>query len=196
MSKIFLLLTLAAFLAAGCAKQEIESTKKWGFGFKDKGFYPKLKNYNLSLELSPGARRFSAGVPGELIFILRNRGKASLRIPEWYKFDPNNLSVRCQIWLPGTKKPDPDMWLDISQAVKRPVWRYPVTIPPGGVQFVSTRLDFPANLVITPGTERRYFIKAKLNLKSVDVETPVEYITIYPGRKVRLPENSGKRQGR
>lgn len=190
-NRIFLL-ALTVLFFAGCVKQEVEYTKKWGFGFKDKGNYPKLKNYDLTLELSPGAREFAAGSPGELVFILRNRGKKQVRIPEWHKFDPNNLSVQCQIWLPGTKGPEPDMWLDISQPVKRPIWRYPVTIPPGGSLFVSTRLDFPANLVITPGTQRRYFIKAKLNLKSVDVAAPVTYISIYPGKKVRLPENYKK----
>ncbi|MBO5791600.1 MAG: hypothetical protein J6S54_03925 [Lentisphaeria bacterium] len=192
MRNLLFLLGLAAVLLAGCAKQEVEYTKKWGFGFKDKVNYAKIKNAQLTLELSPGSRKFSAGAPGELVFILRNRGKSPVRIPEWYKFDPNNLSIQCQVWLPGTRKPDPDMWLDVSTPVKRPVWRYPVTIPPGGSHFVSSRLDFPVNLVVTPGTERRYFIKAKLNLKSLDVAAPVEYITIYPGKRINLPENLRK----
>jgi hypothetical protein len=193
MKKLFLLSALGLLLMAGCAKQEVEYTKKLGFGFKDKGNYPKLKKYDLTLELSPGGREFAAGAPGELIFILRNRSKEAVRIPEWFKFDPNNLSVQCQIWLPGTKEPDPDMWLDISQPVKRPIWRYPLTIPPGESQFVSTRLDFPANLIISKGSQRRYFIRAKLNLKSVDVSAPVTYITIYPGKTVRLPEKIRKK---
>ncbi len=191
-NKIFLL-ALTVLLFAGCTRQEVEYTKKWGFGFKDKVNYPKLKNYDLTLELSSGTRTFPAGAPGELIFILRNRGKEQVRIPEWYKFDPNNLKVQCQIWLPGTKNPEPDLWLDISPPVKRPIWRYPIVIPPGESQFISTRLDFPASLVITPGTERRYFIKARLNLKSVDVSAPVTYITIYPGKKIRPPENFHKK---
>lgn len=192
MKKMLYFLAAALIIMTGCAKQEVEYTKKWGFGFKDKGHYPKLKDYHLTLELSSGSRKFAAGVPGELIFILRNRGTAPVRIPEWHKFDPNNLNIQCQVWLPGTQKPESDMWLDISAPVKRPIWRYPVTIPPGGTQFVSSRLDFPVNLVVTPGTERRYFIKAKLNLKSVDVSSPVDFITIYPGKKVYLPENFRK----
>lgn len=188
MKQIYLLPLLALVLLCGCVKQEVEYTKRLGFGFKDRVNYPKLKGYDLTLELSQGARKFFAGVPGELIFILRNRGAKEVRIPEWYKFDPNNLSVQCQVWLPGQKEPDPQMWLDISLPVKRPVWRYPVTIPAGGVQFVSTRLDFPVNLVVTPGTERRFYIRGKLNLKSVDVSAPETYITIYPGKKVKVPE--------
>ena len=181
MKYLTLFAVLCAVLGAGCIKQEVEYTKKVGFGFKDKVNYAPLKEYDLSLELSSGSRRFRAGVPGELVFILKNKSSKAVEIPEWHKFDPNNLNVKCQIWLPGSDKPDPDMWLDISLPPKRPVWRYPLTIPPGGTQFVSTRLDFPANLVVREGTERRYFIKAKLNLKSVNVSAPVEYITILPG---------------
>ncbi len=188
------LFALCLLFVTGCVEQEIEYTKKLGFGFKDKVNYPKIKDHRLTLELSPGSRRFQAGVPGELVFILRNRGSKPVEIPEWYKFDPNNLSVSCQIWLPGTKEPDPLMWLDISIPPRRPVWRYPQTIPAGGVHFVSTRLDFPVNLVVKEGTERRYFIKGKLNLKSLDVEAPVEYITILPGRKVIDPKNLKKKQ--
>ena len=180
-------------LTAGCVQQEVEYTKKWGFGVKDKGTYAKLKDYDLSLELSPGSRRFKAGLPGELIFILRNKGTKPVTLPEWYKFDPNNLSVQCQIWMPGTREPDPDMWLDISIPPRPPIWRYKLTIPPGEVHFVSTRLDFPVNLVVKEGAERRYFIKAKLNLNSVDVSAPVEYITILPGRKPVTPENLRKK---
>ena len=117
-------LAAALIIMTGCARQEVEYTKKWGFGFKDKGHYPKLKDYHLTLELSSGSRKFAAGAPGELIFILRNRGTAPVRIPEWHKFDPNNLNIQCQVWLPGTQKPESDMWLDISAPVKRPIWRY------------------------------------------------------------------------
>ena len=178
---------------AGCVQQEVEYTKKWGFGFKDKVNYPKHKDYDLTLELSSGTRKFKAGYPAELTFILCNRGKKALRIPEWYKFDPNNLKIQCQVWLPGTQKPDPSMWLDVSIPVKRPVWRYPVTLKPGERIFVSSRLDFISNLIVTPGTERRFFVKGSLNLKSVDVSAPESYITILPGKRPEKPQKSDKK---
>ena len=187
-----LLTAFALVLLAGCTKQELEYTKKWGFGFKDKGNYPKLKNYNLTLELSPGTRRFPAGQPGELTFILCNKGKNAVRIPEWFKFDPNNLQIQCQIWLPGADAPEPGMWLDVSVPVKRPIWRYPVTLAPGEKIFVSMNLDFLSKLIVSPGSERRYFIKAKLNLKSVDVSAPVVYVTILPGKAPAMPEKNKK----
>ena len=188
---LFLIVSLV--VCAGCVKQEVEYTKKWGFGFKDKVNYPKLKNYDLTLELSSGTRKFKAGYPAELTFILCNRSKQPLRIPEWYKFDPNNLRIQCQVWLPGTEKPAPDAWLDLSAPVKRPVWRYPITIQPGERIFVSTKLDFISKLVVSPGAERRFFVKGALNLKSVDVAAPVAYITVLPGRKPEMPPKSNKK---
>ena len=194
MKSLLCLLALGTLLFSGCVKEEVEYTKKWGFGFKDKGVYKKLTNYDLTLELSPGSRKLTAGVPGELVFILRNRGKGAVRLEEWFKFDPNNLLVQCQVWLPGTDRPESQMWLNVSVPVKKPIWRYPLTLPPGGAHFVSTRLDFPANLVISPGAERRFFIKAKLNLKSVNVASETDYITIYPGTQRQTPGYSQKNQ--
>ena len=188
MKNFTLFMAFALALLTGCTTREVEYTKKWGFGFKDKVNYPKLTNYNLTLELSSGTRRFQAGAPGELTFILCNKGKKPVRIPEWFKFDPNNLKVQCQIWLPGAENPDPDMWLDVSMPVKRPIWRYPITLAPGEKVFVSSNLDFLSKLIVSPGSERRYFIKAKLNLKSVEVAAPVSYVTILPGKAPAIPE--------
>lgn len=195
MKKIFLLSALVVLLCAGCTAQKAEPPKKLGFGFPDKKYYPKLKDYSLSLELSPGSRRFQAGMPAELLFVLKNTGKKAVTLHEWYKFDPNNLQVKCQIWLPGTREPDPLMWLDISIRPKPPIWRYPLKLQPGEVHFVSTRLDFPANLVIKQGGERRYFIKGRLNLKSVDVSAPPTWITILPGAPKKTAENFPKKSG-
>ena len=197
MKLLLFFLTAGVLFCGGCAKQQVVYTKKLGFGVKDQKNYPKLKDYKLSLELSPGTRSFRAGAPGELIFILRNNGQKSLRINEWHKFEPNNLKVRCQVWLPGTEKPDPSMWLDVSAPVKKPVWRYPLVIGAGEMVFVSVQLDFLANLIVTPGSERRFFVDAKLNLNSVEAAAPTTYITILPGKlpkrekmpKKQIPNN-------
>ncbi|MBR2373194.1 MAG: hypothetical protein IKA87_03080 [Lentisphaeria bacterium] len=186
---VWLLLLL---LTGGCVESKVEYTKRYGFGFTDRKNYPKLKDYKLSLDLSSGSREFLAGKSGELIFVLRNEGEKSVKIPEWYKFDPNNLKVKCQIWVPGSRKPEPEMWLDVSAPVRKPVWRYPLTLGPGNAVFVSTKLDFIRNLIVNPGTERRYFVQARLNLKSVDVESPVRYISIRPGVMPKVPEINKK----
>ena len=178
------------FLAAGCASQKTEVVQRYTFGFADRKHYAKIKDGSVTLDLSPGSREFAAGSSVELVFILRNTGKKELKIPEWFKFEPNNLRVQCQVWLPGAKGPDPDMWLDVSAPVKQPIWRYPLSIPAGEAQFVGTKLDFPANLVVSPGAERRYFVRAKLNLTSLTASSPVRTIVFRPGAvSGRPPQN-------
>ena len=187
---IWLLALLALLLCAGCASKKAEPKKRFSFGQAPREHYDKIKDCKLSLDLSTGSREFTAGRYAELVFLLRNEGKKEVKIPEWFKFDPNNLKVQCQIWLPGTRGPEPDMWLDVSQPVKQPAWRYPLTLPAGETQFVSSRLDFPESLVVSPGGERRYFVRAKLNLTSVDLSSTVRVIIF------RAAGNSGENNGR
>ena len=171
----------ALLLCVSCTSKKPEPKKRFVFGQAPREHYDKIKDCRLSLDLSPGSREFTAGRYAELVFLLRNEGQKEVKIPEWFKFDPNNLKVQCQIWLPGTKGPEPDMWLDVSQPVRQPAWRYPLTIPAGETQFVSARLDFPESLVVSPGGERRYFVRAKLNLTSVDLSSPVRVIVFRAG---------------
>ena len=178
---VWLLALLALLLCAGCASKKAEPKKRFSFGQAPREHYDKIKDCKLSLDLSTGSREFTAGRYAELVFLLRNEGQKEVKIPEWFKFDPNNLKVQCQIWLPGTRGPEPDMWLDVSQPVRQPAWRYPLTIPAGETQFVSARLDFPESLVVSPGGERRYFVRAKLNLTSVDLSSPVRVIVFRAG---------------
>lgn len=185
--KTVMMFILPVLLLTGCVESKVEYTKRYGFGFADRKHYKKLQDYKLSLDLSTGSREFQAGRSGELIFVLRNEGKKRVKIHEWYKYDPNNLQVDCQVWLPGTEKPEPGMWLDVSSPIRKPIWRYPLTVEPGETVFVSTRLDFLQNLVVTPGAERRFFIQAKLNLKSVDVKSPVRSIVVRPGVVPKMP---------
>ena len=182
MRKIIWLLAFSALLLSlGCTAKKPEPKKRFSFGHAPRDHYDKIKDCKLSLDLSPGSREFTAGRYAELVFLLRNEGKKEVKIPEWFKFDPNNLKVQCQIWLPGTREPEPDMWLDVSQPVRQPAWRYPLTLPAGETQFVSSRLDFPENLVVSRGGERRYFVRAKLNLTSIDLTSPVRVIVFRSG---------------
>ena len=187
---IWLLAFSALLLCVSCTSKKPEPQKRFSFGYAPLEHYDKIKDHKLSLDLSTGSREFTAGRYAELVFLLRNEGKKEVKVPEWFKFDPNNLKVQCQIWLPGTQKPEPDMWLDVSQPVKQPAWRYPLNLPAGETQFVSSRLDFPENLVVSPGGERRYFVRAKLNLTSVDLSSPVRVIVF------RAAGNSGGNSGR
>ena len=183
---ILLLSVLAA--ALGCVHTEIKS--KRALGVEPKADYPKLTGYRLELkQVSP--RVMYCGSRGEVIFSLRNAGKAPIRIDEWFSNEPDNVVVYCQPWLTGMTGPDDSAWIELSFDPKMPPIRYPLELMPGNRVFVTKELPFISKLAVSPGAERRFFIRAKLNLKSVDVATTTTSIIVRnapPKKKADAPE--------
>ena len=84
-----------------------------------------------------------------------------------------------QPWLTGMKEPDPDGWIELSNELKKPVLHYPLTLMPGNKALVSKKLDFIENIKVSPGKFRRYFVKAKMNLKSVELQSKVYTLQVF-----------------
>ena len=169
----------AALLAAssGCVTVPEHGKAKRAMGVDPKPSYPKLTGYRLELkQVSP--RVMYCGDRGELTFSLRNAGKESIRLDEWFSNEPDNVVVYCQPWLTGMTGPDDAGWIELSFDPKMPPIRYPLELMPGNRVFVTKELPFVSKLAVSPGAERRFFIRAKLNLKSVDVETPTSFIIV------------------
>ena len=174
LSHCFLLAAAGIVLmqTAGCVR-EVEKREELGVGVvAELPEYPQLARYKLSLQLV-GSRTLTAGRPGRVTFSLRNTDDRPLRLVEWYANEPDNLLIYCQPWLPGTTEPDEGLWIPLSFDVKRPATRYPLEIVPGNNVLVTKELPFVEKLVVSPEGERRYFIKAVLNLHSVSAESPV-----------------------
>ena len=87
---------------------------------------------------------------------------------------------------------DGPTWMELYNEVKQPALRYPLDLWPNNRVMISQ--DFPVveNLVISPGAERRFFIKAKLNLNSVDVESPASAIAVQPAPPEANPPAASK----
>ena len=139
--------------------------------------FEKIRNARLELVFA-GPQYLKAGTPAEIFFILKNKGEKPVCIEEWRMNEQDNLRVECQVWLPGQKEPDPDRWLSMDLPVKQPELRYFLKLNPGNQTRVAKKLDFVESLVVTPGAERRYFIRASLNLSSVKCASPVAAIAI------------------
>ena len=169
----------AALLAAssGCVTVPEHGKAKRALGVEPKASYPKLTGYRLELrQVSP--RVMYCGDKGELTFSLRNAGKAPIRLDEWFSNEPDNVVVYCQPWLTGMTGPDDSGWIELSFDPQMPPIRYPLELMPGNRVFVTKELPFVSKLAISPGAERRFFIRGRLNLKSVDVQTPVSSIIV------------------
>ena len=173
----------ALMLLAGCASDgeaRKHGTAKRAMGIAPQAEYPVLEGYHLTLRQT-GSRVLRCGEGGKLTFALRNAGNESLRVVEWYSNEPDNLVIFCQPWLTGMTEPDEAAWTELSFDVKMPPIRYPLELMPGNQVLVTKELPFVDKLAISPGAERRFFVRAKLNLKSVSAESPVSVIVVRPG---------------
>ena len=165
--------------AAGCSSQPEIHTP--GYGEKPAGYkFEKIKDAKLELTFV-GPKSLKAGTPGQVFFSLKNVGNNPISIEEGRMNEQDNLRIECQVWLPGQKEPDPDRWLALDQPVKQPELRYDLKLNPGNEARVAKNLEFVESIVVTPGAERRFFIRASLNLTSVKCYSPVAAIAVTPG---------------
>ncbi len=142
--------------------------------------YEKISSEFLSLHLLTSPV-FYAGKSASLIFSLRNFGSKELKIQEWYKDEPDNIIMYIQPYLPGMKAPDPDAWIEINDLTEsKQRFHYPISLMPDNQVMVTKKLSFISKIRISPGKERRFFLKAKLNLKSVDLSSDVIVIRVLP----------------
>lgn len=140
--------------------------------------YAPLERYKLGINLE-GDREYVAGGDSTLHFTITNLDTEPVRIPEWYMNEPDNLLLYCQPWFPGQEEPDENLWVPIEIETKKPDFRFPLGALPGEQGVHRPRPAHPARPEADAGGERRFFIKVKLNLKSVDVESPVFGISVH-----------------
>ena len=138
--------------------------------------FSKVANAKLSLTVI-GSRQLVSGIDETVTFKLENIG-AEISIPEWQVKDIDNLIIYYQDWKPGTEKPDPRAWIKIEPIIIEPITRYPLILAPKSSVLITAGLPFLEGLKVTPGKERRFFIKAKLNLTSVYAESDVYAISV------------------
>lgn len=184
------LIALCAMLCCCCGVgcvSEVEKEDQWLGGVLEQQEYPPLENVRLSLDML-GTREFVAGEPARIPFTLRNYDSRTVRIVEWYANEPDNVKVYCQVWLPGMEEPDDELWLPLEFDVKQPALRYPLELTPGSSTVVNKELTFVENLVVSPGMERRYFLRGELNLTSIKLSSPVIAISVRAPESMSAPK--------
>ena len=173
---VFLLL-----LCAGCYQPDtVLISPEYGQVPRDYQF-PAVDCSNLQLSVASEKTCF-AGEPLRVTLRLKNLGGKQIRIPEWYQNEADNISLSCQIWTPGMKEPDPDGWISLAEPPAKPVRHFNLELNPENQVLFSRDLNFISNLVVSPGSERRYFVKAELNLKSAPMAT-IFAISVLPARQ-------------
>ena len=162
----------ALLLLAGCASDSEEKVRAFASVPAE------------HLEFGPiGSLVMEAGSPGELTLALRNLGRDKVDIPEWRINEPDNVKLYCQPRPPQAEAPDEDLWIEMDDPVRTPEFRYRLELFPRNQVLVRRTLEFVENLVLRPGTERRYFVKAELNLTSLPLRTGVFEISVIPPQR-------------
>ena len=188
MKNTVLFALLALVLFSGCVQTKVEKMES-RLGSVEQQSFPTVEGAKLELAVS-GNPELVSGKDRSVTFILRNLSSVPISIPEWYTNEPDNIEVSIQVWFPGSMAPEEDRWITYHVVPKKPVMHYPLRI--GAKMFVSVEvpLEFLDKLIVKPGTERRYFIKARLNLKSVEAESKVSAITIRAKEDAEKAEKS------
>lgn len=180
----FLPAALLTAILAGCAGKAPPPQMKMAFGVPDGTVkYKPVAGKNLSLKLV-SKPVVHAGETAVLTFALCNNGNRSIEIPEWYSNESDNIVIFAQPWLTGMKAPDPQNWIELSFNLKQPVFHHPLILMPGNQVMVAQELPFIEKIRnISPGMERRYFIKAQTNLKSLKLESEIIVLKVLPRKK-------------
>jgi hypothetical protein len=173
------LLAVPLLILVGCSSAPEVPKMKMAMGIPDGQIeYKPVNTADLNLRLLSNTDLY-AGQKTELVFALSNDGRKTVNIPEWYSNETDNITVSIQPWLTGMKEPDPDSWIELSTELKKPVLHYPLTLMPGNKALISKELGFIENLKVSQGKFRRYFVKAKLNLKSVELQSKVYTLQVF-----------------
>lgn len=180
---LFLLVTCSGiFIFTGCVTEEGPKMKMvLGVPAGTVEFKP-VPTRNLSLKMISKDTVY-AGEKTTLIFALSNNGFREISIPEWYSCEQDNLIIMVQPWLTGMTDPDPEAWIELDFDMRRPVMHYPIKLLNGNKVLVDKELPFIEMLQVSPGKMRRYFVKAKTNLKSLQLESEIIRLKVLPKRK-------------
>ena len=183
MKHVFLYAMLGLlFLTSGCVTEE-GPKMKLAMGVPDGTLeYQTVSPRNLSLKMISKPTVY-AGEKTNLIFSLSNDGFREVSIPEWYSHEQDNVIVYAQPWTTEMTQPHPDGWIELSFDLRKPVMHYPLKLLPGNKVLIAKELPFVEQLQVSPGKKRRYFIKSKLNLKSLKLGSDTVVLEVLPRKK-------------
>ncbi len=160
------------------AKEQKDNVKP-KLAFAPRENYPKLKDYSMQFSLLK--HEFRPGKPAKLLIGLKNTGNTAVRLEDWRINTCDNIQVFVQNWLPGMKDPDPEFWVELDAGIKMPDWRYPLELYPGNQVLIEKTLNFVKGINVEPGMERRFFVKCRTRLQSIDVTSTIMAIAVRDG---------------
>ena len=175
--------TVLSFTGCSSAPEQKPARPRLTFGVPHgKVKYAPVKHDGLELKFF-GRNEFQAGRPASLTFALANNGVKKVSIPEWLSNESDNIGLFVQPAQPGAFEPDESKWVQLTFDFQKPMIHYPITLLPGNQALVSKNLDFVEKMMIPPGQERLYFLRAELTLESLSLSSKTMLIRVTPNVK-------------
>ena len=188
--KFCALLAVGALLA-GCVTREAPRQKMAMGVPHGKVKYKKISADGLELR-SFGKGVVRGGRPANLTFALKNNSNRMVRISEWFSNESDNLVIFIQPWISGMVEPDEQKWIRLDFDYKKPIFHYPITLMPGNQVLVNKELGVVEKLIVQPGDERRFFIRAALTLESLQLVSNVFVLTVTPNYQEEPAKKSAR----
>lgn len=176
---LFMSALSAVLVLAGCVTQEAPKQRMAMGVPHGRVKYKKISPEGLELKIF-GKTAVRAGRPARLTFALANNSNKTVRIPEWFSHEPDNVVIFIQPVMSGMVEPDDSKWIRLDFDYKMPIFHYPITLMPGNQVLINKELGVIEKLIVSPGDERFFFIRAALTLESLEVVSSVIMLRVTP----------------
>lgn len=158
---------------------------------KHKKKFAKIPRASLKLERGAVRLDYVSGKSGQsILFLLRNTGLSAVNIDEWFMNEPDNIRLyyaRCEKGKSSQLKetdficvwPEP-VGNNKGKKKRNSGRRMPLCLNPNNATLIKTPMEFLRTFPLNGKPIVTIAVKARLNLQSVDVESPVYEIDIRP----------------
>lgn len=171
------LILISAALISSCRSKD---NIKMGV-VKEVDHFPKIKDFNVEFDCVSPIRTFNISEPAKLVFRLTNLADKQLVIYEWKMIDDYNMKIFIAPWQEGMPTPEPDKWICIAPAIKKPVRRMTLELARENSTIIEKTVDFKKDVIKKEIDKPQTFIVyAELYLESLPLKSRPAKITVNP----------------
>lgn len=171
-------LLIAAVVFTSCVSTPVgKQPPRWKeHKVKAKTFAP-ITDHDLWLLPISERLTFFAGEEVPIDFKLINKGERQVKIDEWLQDQDANIEVYYCPWQEQQPEFKPEEWTCFQSKKPDSLVRFPLELNPGNSVLVSCNLTFIKKMT-PPATPQKFYIIARLTLKSLPLVSEVLVITV------------------
>ena len=142
-------------------------------------YFPKIRKYDIGLEVVSLKRKFKAGQPAVITLRLKSFALKRLVVYEWLEKESDNISL---FWIPwhGTmKKPKKEDWFSYIPKIEKKPKRMPLTLEHRNSVLIDVKIPF-IEKIKGLNKAQDFVVFAELNLSSISAKSDYIKITVTP----------------